>query len=268
MARIRTVKPQFWASEQVMECSPIARLLFIGLWNFCDDAGNHVDSPKTIKAEIFPGDDIGSSDVRRLLDELSSNGLIVYYSHENKGFLHVTGWHHQKIDKPTVVHPAFSTENSQPTRRDLDDSSPPEGKGREGKGKEKEREKTAGLFPGDPPAPTEPPAPKAAKVAVEIDTWLESLGDADTIPETDPVFAYASGIGLPREMLELAWFVFETQMRERHKRQKDWRAHFRNAVRANWFKLWWVNAEGQYLLTTTGQQAMRELQASDQAEAA
>ena len=49
MARIRTVKPEFWASEQVMECSPIARLLFIGLWNFCDDAGNHPLSEKTLR---------------------------------------------------------------------------------------------------------------------------------------------------------------------------------------------------------------------------
>lgn len=136
MARIRTIKPEFWSSEQVMECSPIARLLFIGLWNFCDDAGNHVDSERTIKAEIFPGDDISSTDVRRLLDELSSKSLIAYYSHENKGFLHVTGWHHQKIDRPTVKHPRFSGEKSGGARRVLDESSPPEGKGREGNGEE------------------------------------------------------------------------------------------------------------------------------------
>lgn len=134
MARIRTVKPEFWTSEQVMNCSPTARLLFIGLWNFCDDAGNHVASPKTIKANVFPGDDISSADVQRLLDELSSNELIAYYSHENKDFLHVTGWHHQKIDKPTYKHPAFSTEKLTPPRRTLADSSPPEGNGMEGNG--------------------------------------------------------------------------------------------------------------------------------------
>lgn len=134
MARIRTVKPEFWTSEQVMNCSPTARLLFIGLWNFCDDAGNHVASPKTIKANVFPGDDISSADVQRLLDELSSNELIAYYSHENKDFLHVTGWHHQKIDKPTYKHPAFSAEKLTPARRTFDDSSPPEGNGREGNG--------------------------------------------------------------------------------------------------------------------------------------
>lgn len=136
MARIRTVKPEFWSSEQVMECSPMARLLFIGLWNFCDDAGNHVASAKTVKAEIFPADDISSSDVQRMLDELSSNSLIAFYTKGDKDYLHVTGWKkHQKIDRPTFKHPAYSDDD----RRGLDESSPPEGNGREGKGKEKEQ---------------------------------------------------------------------------------------------------------------------------------
>ncbi len=133
MARIRTVKPEFWSSEQVMECSPMARLLFIGLWNFCDDAGNHVASAKTVKAEIFPGDDIGSSDVQRMLDELSSNSLIAFYTNGGKDYLHVTGWEkHQKIDRPTYKHPEFSGGG----RRGLVESSPPEGNGREGNGEE------------------------------------------------------------------------------------------------------------------------------------
>lgn len=158
MARIRSIKPEFWSSEQVMECSPIARLLFIGLWNFCDDGGNHVDSEKTIKAEIFPGDDISSSDVRRLLDELSSNGLIVGYTSENRNFLHITGWHHQRIDRPTLKHPPFNGDSSGSTRRALDEASPPEGRGEEGKGEEKATsslrsdESPALSLTGDPPA--------------------------------------------------------------------------------------------------------------------
>ena len=133
MARIRSIKPEFWASEQVMECSPIARLLFIGLWNFCDDGGNHVDSDRTIKAEIFPGDDISSQDVRRLLDELSSNGLIAPYSSNGKGFIHVTGWQHQKIDRPSYKHPPFPGDDSPTTRRTIVEDSPPEWRGEEGK---------------------------------------------------------------------------------------------------------------------------------------
>ncbi|MGH8389506.1 MAG: DnaT-like ssDNA-binding domain-containing protein, partial [Pseudomonas sp.] len=107
MARIRTVKPEFWTSEQVMECSALARLLFIGVWNFCDDAGNHPLSPKTLKALVFPGDDITADQVAGLLGELDSNGLISVYTHSSKLYLHVNGWHHQKIDKPTIKHPSY-----------------------------------------------------------------------------------------------------------------------------------------------------------------
>lgn len=31
MARIRSIKPEFWVSEQIGECSTNARLTFIGL---------------------------------------------------------------------------------------------------------------------------------------------------------------------------------------------------------------------------------------------
>lgn len=99
MARIRTIKPEFWTSEQVMDCSTISRLLFIGLWNFCDDAGRIGASPKQIKALVLPGDDFSSEDVRGMIDELSSNGLLIRYVVDGKEYLQVTGWHHQRIDK-------------------------------------------------------------------------------------------------------------------------------------------------------------------------
>ncbi len=41
MARIRTTKPEFFTSEQVMNLSIFARFAFLGMWNFCDDGGNH-----------------------------------------------------------------------------------------------------------------------------------------------------------------------------------------------------------------------------------
>lgn len=108
MARIRTVKPEFWSSEQVMECSRDARLLFIGIWNFADDYGNHPASPKTIKALVLPGDEVDSSTVQGWLDELSANGLLAYYDHSGKRYLHICGWKHQKIEKPTRKHPAYA----------------------------------------------------------------------------------------------------------------------------------------------------------------
>lgn len=123
MARIRTIKPEFWTSEQVVECSPIARLLFIGMWNFCDDDGNHPASAKSIKMQVFPGDDISASDIDAMLSELSENGLIIEYAAGGKNYWHVTGWHHQKIEKPAYKYPKFS-DQSATSRRPVDDQSP------------------------------------------------------------------------------------------------------------------------------------------------
>lgn len=164
MARIRSIKPEFWTSEQVMECSTTARLLFIGIWNFCDDAGNHVASPRTIKANVLPADDIDSSTVQGLLDELYENGLIDFYIVENKRYLHVTGWHHQRIDKPTYKHPEYrqgeNDEKSIDARRTLSEPSTTEWSGEERSG-EGIGEEEAALSPEERPAtlPNESPPP-------------------------------------------------------------------------------------------------------------
>ncbi|WP_432755745.1 DnaT-like ssDNA-binding domain-containing protein [Pseudomonas sp. WMBT8] len=153
MARIRTVKPEFWSSEQVMSCTPLARLLFIGIWNFCDDGGNHPLSPRTIKALVFPGDDITVESVDGLLGELKSSNLIALYSVESKTYLHVRGWRHQKIDKRTFKYPAFigGPDQSSPSgSRVLDEESSngsrvlPPGREGEGNGRDQHHSLNAG----------------------------------------------------------------------------------------------------------------------------
>lgn len=153
MARIRTVKPEFWSSEQVMSCTPLARLLFIGIWNFCDDGGNHPLSPRTIKALVFPGDDITVESVDGLLGELKSSSLISLYSVEGKTYLHVRGWRHQKIDKRTFKYPAFiegPDESSPSGSRVLDEESSngsralPPGREGEGNGRDQHHSHNAG----------------------------------------------------------------------------------------------------------------------------
>lgn len=147
MARIRTIKPEFWTSAQVMECSTNARLLFIGLWNFCDDAGRMALSPRRIKAQVFPSDDILADDVRRMIDELASNGLLHLYEVDGKEFLAVTGWRHQKIDRP-----------QKPLTPEPPDPHSPNDRRTFGVGREKEKEKEGrGESPGGGgSAPREP----------------------------------------------------------------------------------------------------------------
>lgn len=128
MARIRTIKPEFWTGEQVMECSPNARLLFIGLWNFCDDAGRHPMTPRQIKALVFPSDDFSVDFVQGMLDELSSNGLIMPYSVGGKEYFEVTGWRHQKIDRPQAPKYPSPLADHSPSPRDGRDEGKDEGR--------------------------------------------------------------------------------------------------------------------------------------------
>lgn len=81
-----------------------------------------------------------------------------------------------------------------------------------------------------------------------------------SIPEDDPIFTYITEVGLTEDMLRLAWFIFKDRYLEQQKLQKDWRAHFRNAVKGNWFKIWFLGNDGSAGLTTAGIQAQREME--------
>ncbi|MCK6983884.1 hypothetical protein L8T69_24525, partial [Enterobacter roggenkampii] len=113
MARIRTIKPEFWTDEKVVECSFEARLMFIGMFNFADDKGNLVRSPKRIKMQIFPADMI---DCEPLIKELSAAGLISEYSVSGVEYIHIDGFSkHQKINRPsatTIPTPEDVADNS------------------------------------------------------------------------------------------------------------------------------------------------------------
>lgn len=92
---------------------------------------------------------------------------------------------------------------------------------------------------------------------VLLDTWIATLNGADAIPPDDPIFAYARDAGIPDDFLELSWFVFCVKARSSKNRQKDWRQTYRNYVRGGWLRLWYVDAEGAYRLSTQGVQEQR-----------
>ncbi len=99
MARIRSIKPEFWVDEKVVELSFPARLLFIGLWNFADDDGRMAYSPKKIKMQIFPADNL---DLSELFGEIRRASLIDIYTVDNTEYLHIKNFaKHQKVDKRT-----------------------------------------------------------------------------------------------------------------------------------------------------------------------
>lgn len=116
---------------------------------------------------------------------------------------------------------------------------------------------------GDSTESPKPVKPAKSKNAVQFKNWLTGIREAGekAIPDDDPIIAYADDAGLPQEYLSLAWHEFKARYTDNQKRYKDWRSVFRRSVREKWFNFWWVN-NGQYELTSLGQQAMAAMKAS------
>lgn len=81
MARIRTIKPEFFRHEGLYDLEqdtllPI-RLAFAGLWTECDKEGRFQWRPRMLKAAIMPYDDV---DFSRVLDALATRGFVVRYA--------------------------------------------------------------------------------------------------------------------------------------------------------------------------------------------
>ena len=179
MARIRTIKPEFFASSQVAQCSVNARMLFVGLWCFSDDQGVHPDDAHRLKMEVFPGDSFTVDDVQQMLDELISARLVRRFPVGGGDWLCVPTWkRHQRIDKPTFKHPTppdeFDERSSSPPREVAEPSPPPHPRiGREGIGKE-------GIRNGM----EEKSAPSQAERSADDGVGIDSDGDDDLPPST------------------------------------------------------------------------------------
>jgi hypothetical protein len=99
MSRIRTIKPEFWTDGNIVKLSPLARLFFIGMWNFtlCDH-GHVADDVFRLKLQILPADDVNPED---LLSEIMAAGRVQRISggSGSRSFLHIKRFEdHQKID--------------------------------------------------------------------------------------------------------------------------------------------------------------------------
>lgn len=81
VARIRTIKPDFFKHEDLAELPSMVRLLFIGLWTQADRAGRLEDRPKRLKVEIFPYEDYN---IEEGLELLATHGFIVRYKTDDK----------------------------------------------------------------------------------------------------------------------------------------------------------------------------------------
>jgi hypothetical protein len=102
MARIRTIKPDFWRDEALASISPEACLLAIGLLNHCDDEGYFNANPKLVESDIFPLREMKTK-TTVLLQELFKIGyLVVFQGSDGKTYGCIKNFEkHQVINKKT-----------------------------------------------------------------------------------------------------------------------------------------------------------------------
>ena len=97
MARIRSIKPEFWSDASIVRLPFEYRLLFQGMWNFADDAGFIENDPVQIKLHVFPADDV---DIAKGVRALKAQGLVEVVRLEGRSVIRIANWKHQRIDKP------------------------------------------------------------------------------------------------------------------------------------------------------------------------
>lgn len=187
MARIRTIKPEFFTSEDIVSLSPLARLFYVSLWCEADRAGRFEWKPKTFKLRYLPGD---NCDVDMLAQELFDAGLVALYEVDGKTYAEIPTFEkHQVINNresestiPARVRHASNTRES--GRKE----------GREGKGKE-----------GDSAEPQSDSTPSPAVVSIP-------LVDKTEFPVTqvmvDDWSATFPAVDVPQQLREMrAWCV-------------------------------------------------------------
>lgn len=123
--RIRSIKPEFWRSDDIAVLSREDRLLFIGLWSYVDDNGVGIDDERRIVADLFALDD-DQKEVRDFIRDglatLSRAFLLARYEVANRRYLFITGWdRHQRIDRPGKPrYPRPPETWTPPTSRNVD----------------------------------------------------------------------------------------------------------------------------------------------------
>ena len=201
MARIRTIKPDFFTSEDIVSLSPLARLLYIALWCEADREGRMAWKPKTFKMRYLPGDDCNCE---ALCAELTERGLIVLYG---DGLAYVPSFSdHQHLNPretpSSLPVPDASARVGTRRPRASDAQGGREGKGREGKVAKSHASKA--------------PIPEGFEISERVRAWAAEKGHGQ---------------------LEARLESFKGQCTAKGYTYADWDAAFMNSIRDNWAKL-------------------------------
>ena len=192
--RIRTIKPEFWRSEDIAALSIEDRLLFIGLWSYVEDNGVGRDEPQLIQCDLYPLDTFTEASVRTYggLMRLSQQGLITRYEGpDGRRYLQINSWDkHQKINRPSKPRfPQYNAENCALTEGSL----PEQGTGNREQGTGKDT-------PFRPPHETEPAETASAEtqtVSADAAPATANTSKPSTAKKPSPRARSSRGTRLP-----------------------------------------------------------------------
>lgn len=103
MARIRSVKPEFFDSPGTTKASPLARLLYIAMWCWADDWGIGDANPRRLLGFAFPEDDfpeVEPRNFRHLAAEVADCYGVKWYEIDGREYYAIPSWEeHQRTEK-------------------------------------------------------------------------------------------------------------------------------------------------------------------------
>lgn len=121
------------------------------------------------------------------------------------------------------------------------------------------------------PPPQKPEKPKREQTTLSVYLAACKESRAKPVPDNHASKQWAHDAGISTEMLQIAWLQFRdrytTDEKAKGKRYKDWPGHFANAVKGNWFKLWYMGDDGRPAWTSTGLTHKAALDAKQRREA-
>lgn len=106
------------------------------------------------------------------------------------------------------------------------------------------------------------PSVRAKRSSAEqsFEAWYETTmaTNPDLFAKDDPLFKYLERVGLSYEFFQVAWYWFKQKYLESEKRQKDWPKTLLNSVRNNYGRLWYLDKDQNWRLTSVGKQVAIE----------
>lgn len=119
--RIRSIKPEFWRSDDIDALDWDTRLVFVGLWSYVDDNGVGIYKMSNIVSDLFANDfyrdpNATLNRVSEALKRLESRSMIDLYRVGDREYLYITNWErHQRVNNPNKPrYPLPTSENSEP----------------------------------------------------------------------------------------------------------------------------------------------------------